>query len=251
MRIVVVGGTGRLGSKVLQQLTERGHDVIAAAPSTGVDTLTGAGLDAALDDADVVVDASNMPSPDCDEARSFFVNSTLNLQAAAESAGVRHHVVLSLVGVDRLASVNGYHAAKLLQEELVLAGSLPYTIVRSTQSFEFLFSAPQLGAGGTVRVPPAVLAPIACADAAESLAIAAVGEPMGDVIEVSGPASHRLDEMIQTAFVARGDRRVVQADPSAPFRGIPAGVLTVLPSAGAIRFETRFEDWLLRSIVSR
>ncbi|MCV7432995.1 SDR family oxidoreductase [Mycolicibacterium bacteremicum] len=252
MRIVVVGGTGRVGSKVVQQLVTRGHEVVAAAPSTGVDAVSTAGLSAVLDGAAVVVDTSNLPSSDSDAAREFFVTATLNLLSAGERAGVGHHVVLSMVGIDRLAAVSGYHAAKLLQEHLVAAGPLPFTIVRSTPCFESVLGAVESGRRGPVlRLPPALVQPIASADAAEALAVAAVGAPVTDVVEVSGPRTYRLDAMVRTALVARGDRRRVIADPSAPLGEIPVGERTLLPGSGAVRFETRFEDWLIRSIIGR
>ncbi|MGU3501627.1 SDR family oxidoreductase [Mycobacterium sp. C31M] len=245
MRIVVVGGTGRIGSKVVAELAARGHDAVAAAPSTGVDAVTGAGLADVLTGASAVVDTSSFGSSDCTEARGFFATTTLNLLAAEAAAGVDHHIVLSMVGADRLAPVSGYHAAKMLQEHLVAAGPIHHTVVRAAQSFELLLAAAEFGAhGDTVRVPPALVQPIDCADIAESLAIAAVSGPLDDAIEVSGPVTYRFDEIIRIAFVARGDRRAVIADPAAPFRGIRIDERALLPARGAVRFETRFEDWL-------
>lgn len=249
MRIVVIGGTGRLGSKVVRGLAAIGHDVVAAATSTGVDTVTGAGLREAIRGADVVIDASDAPLYEDAAAREFFATSTVNLLAAEAAAGVRHHVVLSAVGVELLAIGKGYYAAKMLQEQLIVAGEIPHTIVRSTTFYEFLDTVAEFGdAGGTVRLPPVLIRPIACADAAEAVVIAAAGGPIGGVVEVSGPRTYRLDEMVRVAFLARGDRRTVIADPDAPYWGIGIEERTLIPSSGAIRFETRFEEWLLRRI---
>lgn len=233
----------------MRGLTAIGHDAVAAATATGVDTVTGVGLAEALRGAAVVIDASDSPSYDDAVAREFFATSTVNLLAAEAAAGVRHHVVLSVVGVDLLAIGKGYYAAKMLQERLVTAGMIPHSIVRSSPFYEFLDIIAESGAAGdTVRLPPVLIRPIACADAAEALVIAAVGDPIGGVVEVSGPKTYRLDQIVRVAFVARGDSRTVIADPAAPYWGIGIERHTLIPSGGSIRFETGFEEWLLRRI---
>lgn len=230
-------------------MTDIGHDATAAAISTGVDTISGTGLADALRGVAVVVDASDAPSYDDAVAREFFATSTVNLLAAEAAAGVRHHVVLSVVGVDLLAIGKGYYAAKMLQEKLIAAGGIPHTIVRSTTFYEFLDTIAEFGdTGGTVRIPPVLIRPIACADAAESVVIAASGDPLGGIVEVSGPRTYRLDELVRVALRSRGDRRTVIGDPGAPYWGIGIEERTLIPSAGAIRFETRFEDWLARGL---
>lgn len=249
MRIVVVGGTGRVGSLVVRGLTDIGHDAVIAARGTGVDTVIGTGLPEALRGATTVVDATDAPSHDDAVAREFFATSTVNLLAAEVTAGIRHHVVLSVVGVDLLALGKGYFAAKLLQEKLVAAGPVPHTIVRATGFFEFLDTVAEYGTvGEVVRLPPVLVSPIARADAAEAVVIAAVGDPIGGVLEVSGPRTYRLDEIVRIAFLTRGDRRRVLGDPAAPYWGIGIRERTLLPSRTAIRFETRLEDWLLGRI---
>lgn len=234
---------------MMRGLTAIGHDAVAAATSTGVDTVTGVGLTEVIRGADVVVDASDAPLHEDAAAREFFATSTVNLLAAEAAAGVRHHVVLSVVGVDLLAIGKGYYAAKMLQEHLIAAGAIPHSIVRSTTFFEFLDTIAEFGAAGdTVRLPPVLIRPIACADAAEALVIAAAGDPIGGVVEVSGPTTYRLDEIVRVAFLARGDHRTVIADPAAPYWGIGIEKRTLIPSGGAIRFETRFEDWLASQV---
>ena len=234
---------------VVRGLTDIGHEAVVAARGTGVDSVTGTGLSDALRGATTVVDATDAPSSDDAVAREFFATSTVNLLAAEVTAGIRHHVVLSMVGVDLLALGKGYFAAKLLQERLIAAGPVPYTIVRATGFFEFLDTITEFGAAGeVVRLPPVLVSPIACADAAEAVVIAAAGDPVGGVLEISGPRTYRLDEIVRIAFLTRGDRRRVVADPAAPYWGIGVGERTLLPSRGAIRFESRFEDWLLGRI---
>jgi uncharacterized protein YbjT (DUF2867 family) len=226
-----------------------GHDAVPAATSTGVDAVTGTGVMEVIRGADVVIDASDAPSHEDAVAREFFATSTMNLLAAEAAAGIRHHIVLSAVGVDLLAVGKGYYAAKLLQERLIAAGQVPYTIVRSTSFFEFLDTVAEFGAEGQkVRLPPALVRPIACADAAEAIVIAATGDPVSGVVEISGPRTYRLDELVRIGFLARGDRRTVTGDPAAPFWGITIEERTLIPSRGAIRFETRFEEWLLGRI---
>lgn len=247
MKVVVIGGTGLIGSKLVQTLTEHGHDAVAAAPSTGVNAYTGEGLSSVLSGADVVVDVSNSPTLD-DAAREFFQSATTNLLAAEKSAGVAHHVVLSVVGTDQLAAQSGYFDAKLLQERLIAEGPVPYTIVHATQFFEFLKTlADSATVDGTVRMPPAYFQPMAAADVAEGVAIAAVNAPVNGIVEIGGPVAVLLPDLLRTALTAVGDSRAVVADPQAKYWGIELGEHTLVPGPGASLFGTRFEDWILQA----
>jgi uncharacterized protein YbjT (DUF2867 family) len=245
MRIVVIGGTGLIGSKLVHGLTEHGHDAIAAAPSTGVNTLTGEGLPEALKGADVVVDVSNSPTLD-GAAIEFFKTATANVLEAEADAGVGHHVALSVVGTDRLAPKSEYFEGKLLQEKLISEGPIPYTIVHATQFFEFLKSIADTAAvGDVVHLPPALIQPMASVDVAEAVAIAAVNSPVNGITEVGGPQRFHLPELIRTALLARGDTREVVADPAAGYWGIPIEERDLVPGDGATLFDTRFEDWIV------
>ncbi|WP_319428978.1 SDR family oxidoreductase [Mycobacterium sp. RTGN5] len=247
MKIVVIGGTGLVGSKVVQALSSRGHDAVAAAPSTGVNTITGEGLAEVLAGASVVVDVSNSPALD-DSALEFFRTATTNLLTAEQNAGVVHHVALSVVGTAELATQSGYFAAKLLQEKLISEGPIPFSIVHATQFFEFLNTlADSATVDGTVVMPPAYFQPMAAVDVAEGVAIAAVGEPVNGIAEIGGPDMVLLPDLIRTALVARGDSRTVVADPAAQYWGIDIGERTLVPGTGATLFDTRFEDWLLEA----
>jgi uncharacterized protein YbjT (DUF2867 family) len=248
MKIVVIGGTGLVGSKVVHGLTEHGHDAVAAAPSTGVNTVTGAGLADILTGASVVVDVSNSPSFEDAAANEFFHTATTNILNAAAAAGVSHYVALSVVGTRRLAQESGYFQAKLTQEELIAAGPIPYTIVHATQFFEFLKTiADSATVGDTVHLPAKWFQPMASADVAEAVAIAAVGDPANGITEVGGPARFRLPELIRTALTARGDRRQVVADPEAKYWGIDIEEDTLVPGEGATLFGIRFEDWIIEA----
>jgi uncharacterized protein YbjT (DUF2867 family) len=248
MRIVVIGGTGLVGSKLVHGLTEHGHDAVAASPSTGVNTVTGEGLPDVLVGAQAVVDVSNSPSIEEDAATEFFVTSTTNLLAAEAEAGVAHHVALSVVGTERLARESGYSRAKLAQEKLVSAGPIPYSIVHATQFFEFLkVIADSATEGDTVRLPPKLIQPMASADVAEAVAIAAVNAPVNGIMEVGGPEQFRLPDLIRTALTARGDARRVVADPAARYAGVDIDERTLVPSDGATLFDIRFEDWILET----
>lgn len=247
MKIVVIGGTGLIGSKLVRNLTEQGHEAVAAAPSTGVDTYTGAGLPEALSGADVVVDVSNSPSLD-DSALEFFQATTGNLLTAERAAGVAHHVALSVVGTEELAEQSGYFKAKLAQEKLISDGPIPYTIVHATQFFEFLATlADSATEGNTVRLPAAFFQPMAAADVARGVAIAAVGGPANGIVEIGGPEPVLLPDLIRTALAARGDDREVVADPAAQYWGVDIAERTLVPGDGATLFQTRFEDWILEA----
>lgn len=252
MKIVVIGGTGLVGSQVVHQLDQHGHDVIAASPNTGVNTLTGEGLPEALVGAAVVVDVSNSPSLDGDAAKVFFKTATPNLLAAEKDAGVGHHVALSVVGTEELAKERGYFQAKLAQEQLIAESGLPYTILHATQFFEFVMGiADEATDGDVVRVAPAYFQPMASADVAEAVAIAAVNAPLNGIREIGGPEMYRLDELIRKALAAHGDPRTVVADPAAGYWGAPVGEYTLTPGSGGVLLDTRFEDWVLEAATAK
>ena len=247
MKIVVIGGTGLIGSKLVYTLDQHGHEAVAAAPSTGVNTLTGEGLPEVLAGAAVVVDVSNSPQLD-DSAIEFFRTATTNLLAGEKDAGVAHHVALSVVGTAQLAPQSGYFQGKLLQEDLIANGPIPYTLVHATQFFEFMNTlADGQTVDGVVRMPPAYFQPMAAADVAEGLAIAAVNEPVKGITEIGGPETVLLPDLIRTALTAHGDAREVVADPKAQYWGIDIEERTLCPSEGATLFDTRFEDWILEA----
>jgi uncharacterized protein YbjT (DUF2867 family) len=247
MRIVVIGGTGLIGSKLVQTLKERGHDAVAAAPSTGVNTLTGEGLPEVLAGAAVVVDVSNSPTLD-EAAIEFFRTATTNVLTAEKDAGVGHHVALSVVGTDQLAPQSGYFQGKLLQEQLISEGPIPFTIVHATQFFEFMNTlADSATVDGTVRMPPAYFQPMAAADVANGVAIAAVNDPVNGITEIGGPEVFLLPDLIRIGLTARGDTREVVADPKAQYWGIDLEERTLCPTQGATLFDTRFEDWILEA----
>jgi uncharacterized protein YbjT (DUF2867 family) len=252
MKIVVIGGTGRVGSKVVNLLDAHGHNAIAASPNTGVNTLTGEGLAEAMAGADVVVDVSNSPSLDGDAAKEFFKTATPNLLGAMKAAGVGHHVALSVVGTTELALERGYFQAKLAQEELIAESGVPYTIVHATQFFEFVNGiADQATDGDVVRVAPVYFQPMASADVAEGVAMAAVNPPVNGIQEIGGPERYRLDELIRKALAAQNDPRTVVADPAAGYWGAPVGEYTLTPGEGATLFDTRFEDWVLEAAAAK
>ncbi|WP_188189424.1 SDR family oxidoreductase [Nonomuraea sp. SYSU D8015] len=248
MKIVVIGGTGLIGGKVVDKLRERGHDAAPASPRTGVDTLTGEGLAPALADAQVVVDVSNSPSFEEKAVMEFFTTSTRNLLAAEADAGVAHHVALSIVGIDRLPD-NGYFRAKVAQEQLITQGPIPYSIVRATQFFEFVKGIADAAADGdTVRVPPVLFQPVAADDVAEAVCRAALEGPLKGVTEVAGPDRFRFDELIADALSAWNDPHRVVADPHARYFGSELAERSLVPDEGRARLaETRFDDWLRRS----
>ena len=242
-RVVVIGGTGLIGSKVVTKLRMQGHDAVAASPNTGVNTITGEGLAVALTGADVVVDVSNSPSFAPDDVLSFFTTSTTNLLEAEATAGVRHHVALTIVGTNRPQSIP-YFAAKVAQEQLIRESGVPYSLVHATQFFEFLGSIADVSTDGeTVRLPGALIQPMAAEDVATAVARAAAGSPVGD-IEVSGPEAFGLDEFIRRGLTFRGDSRAVVRDDDAPYYGAKIDERTLLPVDGVEIFDTRLEDWL-------
>ena len=249
MKIVVIGGTGLIGSKVVLKLGERGYDVIAASPDSGVNTLTGEGLTKVLEGASVVVDVSNSPSFEDDAVMEFFKTSTGNLLRYEAAAGVGHHVALSIVGTERLPD-SGYMRAKVAQEKLIKESPIPYSIVRATQFFEFLTRiADSATEGNMVRLPPVGFQPLAAEDVASQVAKVAIGAPLNGIVEVAGPEQFRFDEFISRGLSARKDPREVIADPHAPYFGAELSERSLVPNNGALLGETRFEDWLSRSAV--
>lgn len=246
MRIVVIGGTGLIGSKLVHALTEHGHDAVPASPRTGVNTVTGEGLSEALEGAEVVIDVSNSPTFEDAAAREFFTRSATNLLAAESAAGVGHHVALSVVGTPTLAQQSGYFDAKLTQEKLIAAGPVPHTVVRATQFFEFLDTIAESSViDGVIRLPAKGIQPMAAADVAEGVAIAALGDPVNGFVEIGGPERFTLPDLIRTALIARGDKRPVITDPAAKYWGIDIDDDTLVPGGAATFFETRFADWIL------
>ena len=244
MKVVVIGGTGLIGSKVVSKLNEHGYEAVAASPNSGVNTLTGEGLTEVLEGASVVVDVSNSPSFEDAAVMNFFQTSTRNLLAAEAAAGVGHHVALSVVGCDRLPE-SGYLRAKVAQEKLIRESSIPFSIVRATQFFEFLKSITDTATdGNTVRVPPVGFQPMAADDVAKAVGKVAVGPPLNAIVEIGGPVQFRFDELVRMGLNARNDPREVVADPHARYFGTQLSERSLVPNAGALLGETRFEDWL-------
>jgi uncharacterized protein YbjT (DUF2867 family) len=244
MKIVVIGGTGLIGSKLVTKLSVRGHEAVAASPGSGVNTLTGEGVPEALKGAAVVVDVSNSPSFEDAAVLEFFETSTRSLLAAEAAAGVGHHVALSVVGADRL-SESGYLRAKIAQEKLIEGSSIPYSIIRATQFFEFIERIAQSAAeGNAVRLAPVLIQPMAAEDVAEAVANVSVGSPLNGVDEIAGPEPFRLDELIRQSFTARHDPREVITDPQARYFGAELGERSLVPGDGAFLTKTRFEDWV-------
>ncbi|WP_328890913.1 SDR family oxidoreductase [Streptomyces sp. NBC_00316] len=244
MKVVVIGGTGLIGSKLVGKLNEHGHEAVPAAPNTGVNTLTGEGLDEVLQGASVVVDVSNSPSFEDDAVMEFFRTSTANLLKAEADAGVNHHVALSVVGTERLQD-SGYFRAKQAQEELIKDSGIPYSIVHATQFFEFMKGiAAAATDGDTVRLAPAKIQPIHSDDVAAAVGRTAVGTPVNGVVEVAGPDTFQLDELIRKGLAAKNDPRTVVTDSQAPYFDAVLQETTLLPGSGATIAETRFADWL-------
>jgi uncharacterized protein YbjT (DUF2867 family) len=244
MKIVVIGGSGLIGSQVVRTLNEHGHDAVAASPSSGVNALTGDGLDEALRGADVVVDVTNSPSFEDAAVLKFFETSTGNLLSAEATAGVRHHVALSIVGADR-ADQSGYMRAKVAQERLIEGSQVPYTIVRATQFFEFVGAiADEATNGTTIRLSPAFIQPMAASDVAAAVVTAAEGEPVNGIVEIGGPEKFRFEEFIRRYLQSTADKREVTSDPDARYFGALLDDDTIVPGSGATLYETRLEDWL-------
>ncbi len=247
MKVVIIGGSGLIGSKLVARLREQGHEAVPASPDSGVNTLTGEGLAEALVGAKVVVDVSNSPSFEDAAVLKFFQTSTGNLLAAEAAAGVGHHVALSVVGSDRPPD-SGYLRAKVAQEKLIAGSPTPYTIVRSTQFFEFLKRiADEATDGNTVRIAPVLFQPIAADDVAKAVAGVAVSAPVNGILEIAGPQQLRFDEFIRSGLGARQDPRVVVADPHARYFGMELVERSLVPDAGAGLGEIRFEEWLGKS----
>ena len=247
MKIVVIGGSGLIGAKLVDKLRQDGHDPLAASPDSGVDTITGEGLAEALEGAQVVVDVANAPALVDAAVLDFFRTSSCNLLSAEAAAGVGHHVTLSVVGTDRLPD-SGYLRAKVAQEQLVKAGPIPYTIVRATQSFEFIGRlADSSTDGDAVLLPPALVQPEAADDVAGTLADVAVGAPLNDTVELVGPEAFPLDELARRVLSATDDPREVTADPQARYFGAELDDQSLIPGDDARIAPTRFEDWLGQS----
>lgn len=251
MKIVVIGGTGLIGSKVVEKLRAKGHEAVAAAPSTGVNTLTGEGLAEALKGASVVVDVSNAPSWEDSAVMKFFETSTGNLLTNEVAAGVGHHVALSVVGSERMLE-SGYFRAKIAQENLIKSSSIPYSIVRATQFFEFIKGIADFSTkGNTVRLPSAFIQPMAADDVASGVSSVALGSPLKGTVEIGGPEKFHLDELVRRALAEWKDPRDVVADPQATYYGIKVGETTLIPGADARLAETHLEDWLSPAMSAR
>jgi uncharacterized protein YbjT (DUF2867 family) len=247
MRVVVIGGTGLMGSKVVTKLGERGYQAIAASPASGVNTVTGEGVAAVLKGASVVVDVSNSPSFEDAAVMSFFQTSTGNLLRYEAAAGIEHHVALSIVGSDHLPD-SGYMRAKVAQETLIKESSIPYSIVRATQFFEFLKGiADSATEGNTIRLPPVRFQPIAADDVANTVSKVALGSPLNGTVEVAGPEQLRFDEFIRRGLSARKDPREVIADAHARYFGTELSEYSLVPGNDALLGEIHFEDWLNQS----
>jgi uncharacterized protein YbjT (DUF2867 family) len=247
MKIVVIGGTGLIGSNLVVAFREHGHEAVAAAPSTGVNTITGEGLAEVIEGASVVVDVSNSPSFEDAAVLEFFETSTRNVLAAEAAAGVGHHVALSIVGSERFTE-SGYIRAKIAQEKLIKDSSIPYSIVRATQFFEFVKGiADSATDGDTVRLPPVLIQPIAAEEVAGAVGGVAEGAPLNGTVEVAGPEQLRFDEFVRRALVAYHDPREVIADAGARYFGEALGERTLVAGDDARLATTRFDDWLTRS----
>ena len=244
MKIVVIGGSGLIGSKVVQKLGAHGHQAVAASPDSGVNTLTGQGLAEVLKGAQVVVDVSNSPSFEDKAVMEFFKTSTGNLLKYEAPAGVRHHVALSVVGTERLPE-SGYMRAKMAQEKLIKESSIPYSIVHATQFFEFgKRIADEATDGNSVRLPSVLFQPMAAEDVASAVARVAAGSPLNATLEIGGPEQFRFDEFIRKVLSTRNDSREVIADPRARYFGTELSERSLVPDEGAKLGEIRFADWL-------
>ena len=244
MKIVVIGGTGLIGSKLVKKLREHGHEAVAASPNSGVNTLTGEGLAEVLKSASVVVDVSNSPSWEDAAVLNFFETSTRNLLTYEAAAGVGHHVALSVVGTQKLAE-SGYFRAKIAQEKLISESSIPYSIVQATQFFEFLKGLADISmVGDKVHVPHALFQPMSADDVATAVGRIAVGLPLNGTVEIGGPEQFRIDELVRRRLASLKDPREVIADPNALYSGARLSERTLVPGNNARLGETRFETWL-------
>jgi len=251
MKIVVIGGSGLIGTKLVNNLRQQGHAVVAASRSSGVNTLTGEGLAEVLTGARVVVDVANSPSFEDKAVLEFFETGGRNLLAAESAARVGHHVALSVVGTERLLA-SGYFRAKMAQENLIKASKIPYTIIRATQFFEFVGAIAQSATDGqTVRLPPALVQPIVSDDVAAAVADIAVGEPLNGMVELAGPEPIRLDELVRRFMGANRDARNVTTDVHALYFGLELNDQSLTPGDNPRIGPTRFEDWLIRSMPQR
>lgn len=247
MKLVVIGGTGLIGSKLVKKLREHGHEAVAASPNTGINSITGEGLAEALKGASVVVDVTNSPSWEDAEVLKFFETSTRNLLSCESTAGVGHHVALSVVGTERLVA-SGFFRAKLAQENLIKASNAPYTIVRATQFFEFVEKIVDYSTGGNiVRMPPALIQPMAADDVASALAKIATHPAVNGTVEIGGPEQFGLDELARRSLAARRDPREVISDPHGRYYGIEVSERALLPNKDARLGEIRFDSWLTQS----
>ncbi len=247
MKIVVIGGTGLIGSRLVNKLREHGHEAVAAAPNTGVNSLTGEGLAEVLKGTSVVVDVSNSPSWEDAAVLNFFQTSTRNLLTDEAAAGIKHHVALSVVGTDRL-SESGYFRAKIAQEKLIKESSIPYSIVHATQFFEFLKGLADISmVGDKVHLPPVLFQPMAADDVASGVARVAVGQPVNGIVEIAGPEQFRVDELVRRRLGSLKDPREVIADPNARYGGAKVSERTLLPGNNARVGQTHFETWLTQS----
>jgi uncharacterized protein YbjT (DUF2867 family) len=243
MKVVVIGGTGLIGTKLVGKLEAHGHEAVAAAPATGVDTFTGEGLAEVLDGAQVVVDVSNAPSFADADVMKFFETTTTNILSAAATAGVQHHVALSVVGTERLQE-SGYFRAKLVQERLIAESGLPYSIVRATQFHEFIMRiVDSATVDNVVRMAPVLFQPIAADEVAQAVGKTAVGAPVNGIVEIAGPEQFRLDELVRQTLAARGDPRQVVTDPEARYFNAKLSERSIVPDAGARLGVIRVADW--------
>ncbi|MGV9386261.1 SDR family oxidoreductase [Nonomuraea sp. NPDC003707] len=251
MKIVVIGGTGLIGSKLVAKLGEHGHEAVAAAPNTGVNTLTGEGLAEVLAGAQVVVDVSNSPSFEPAAVLKFFETSTGNLLAAEAAAGVGHHVAVSIVGTERMPD-NGYFAAKIAQEQLIEKSGIPFSLVHSTQFFEFARGiADEATTDGKVHIAPVLFQPIAGDDVAQAVGRTAVGAPLNGRVEIAGPKEYRMDEFFRQALTAWGDPREVVTDPHARYFGSELSERSLVPEDGAVLGTISYRDWLGRNATGK
>ena len=247
MKIVVIGGSGLIGSKLVNKLREHGHEAVAASPNSGVNTLTGEGLAEVLKGASVVVDVSNSPSWEDAAVMNFFETSTRNLLAAEAAAGVKHHVALSVVGTERLLE-SGYFRAKIAQENLIKASSIPYSIVRATQFYEFVKGIADFSTkDNEVHLPTALIQPMAADDVASAVGRVAVGQPVNGIVEIGGPETFHMDELVRRGLAARKDPRKVVADPQAKYYGVKLTERELVPENNARLGAIRFDEWLAQS----